>query len=97
VATELQENLRLPEPSDSKNMVMSPVGLGTKNHSAGEGQQKFSSYSVSEVSRDSAVGIATGCGLDGRGGRNSSPGRGKIFLLFTSPRPALGSTQPPVQ
>jgi hypothetical protein len=28
------------------NMVMSPVGLGTKNHSAGEDQQQFSSQSV---------------------------------------------------
>jgi hypothetical protein len=27
-------------------MVMSPVGLGTKNHCAGEGQQQFSSQSV---------------------------------------------------
>jgi hypothetical protein len=29
---------------------MSPVGLGTKNHCAGEGQQQFSSQSVSWVS-----------------------------------------------
>jgi hypothetical protein len=28
---------------------------------------------------------------------SSSPGRGKIFLLSTSSRPVLGSTQPPVQ
>jgi hypothetical protein len=27
-------------------MVMSPMGLGTKNHYAGEGQQQFSSQSV---------------------------------------------------
>jgi hypothetical protein len=30
-------------------MVMSPVGLGTKNHCAGEGQQQFSSQSVSNA------------------------------------------------
>jgi hypothetical protein len=27
-------------------MVMSPLGLGTKNHCAGKGQQQFSSQSV---------------------------------------------------
>jgi hypothetical protein len=32
-----------------KNVVMSPVGLGTKNHCAGEGQQQFSSQSVRVV------------------------------------------------
>jgi hypothetical protein len=31
------------------------------------------------------------------GGRSSSPGRIKIFLLFTLARPVLGLTQPPVQ
>jgi hypothetical protein len=31
-------------------------------------------------SRDSAVGIETGYGLDGRGGRSSSPGRDEYFL-----------------
>jgi hypothetical protein len=30
-------------------------------------------------------------------GRSSSPGRGKIFLSSTSPRPVLGPTQPPIQ
>jgi hypothetical protein len=34
------------------------------------------------------VGIATACRLDGRG---------KIFLLSTVSRPALGPTQPPIQ
>jgi hypothetical protein len=33
---------RLPQPSESK-MILSPMGLGTKNHCAGEGQQPFSS------------------------------------------------------
>jgi hypothetical protein len=32
-------------------------------------------------SRDSALCIATSYGLDGRGGRSSSPGRRKIFPL----------------
>jgi hypothetical protein len=49
------------------------------------------------LSRVSAVGIATGYELDGRGVRSSSPGREKNFLFSTSSRPALGSTQPPVQ
>jgi hypothetical protein len=30
-------------------------------------------------------------------GRNSSPGRDKNFLFSKSSRPALGSTQPPIQ
>jgi hypothetical protein len=47
--------------------------------------------------RDSVVGIVTGYGLDDRGGRNSSPDRVKNFLFSTSSRPALGSTQPPIQ
>jgi hypothetical protein len=29
--------------------------------------------------------------------RNSSPGRGKIFLFFMSSRPVVGPTQPPIQ
>jgi hypothetical protein len=48
-------------------------------------------------SRDSAVGIATGYGLDGQGGQSSSPDRGKIFLLSTSFRQLLKLTQPPIQ
>jgi hypothetical protein len=35
-------------------MVMNPVGFGTNNHCAGEGQQQFSSRSDNEVS-DSTV------------------------------------------
>jgi hypothetical protein len=42
-------------------------------------------------SRVSAVGIATGYGLDDLG---VGPGRVKNFLFSTSSRPALGSTQP---
>jgi hypothetical protein len=45
-------------------------------------------------SRDSSVSIAVGYGLDGRG---SISGRGEIFLLSTSSRPALGLIQPPIQ
>jgi hypothetical protein len=43
------------------------------------------------------VGIATGYGLDDRGGRSSSLGSVKNFLFFTSSRHALGSTQPPIK
>jgi hypothetical protein len=48
-------------------------------------------------SRDSVVGIATSNGLGDRGGRSSNPGRVKNFLFSKSSRPALRSTQPPIQ
>jgi hypothetical protein len=47
--------------------------------------------------RDSSVSIATGYGVDGRGGRSPSPGSVKNFLFSTSPRTALGPTQPPMK
>jgi hypothetical protein len=47
--------------------------------------------------RGSVVGIATDYELDDRRGRSSSPGGVKNFLFSTSSRPALGSTQPPIQ
>jgi hypothetical protein len=48
---------------------------------------------------DSVVGIATGYRLDDRGVRvqDLSLGRVKNFLFSTSSRPALESTQPPIQ
>jgi hypothetical protein len=46
-------------------------------------------------SRDSAVGIANGYGLDDRGVRVRVPVGSRIFSI--SSRPALGSTQPPIQ
>jgi hypothetical protein len=45
---------------------------------------------------DSAVGIATGYGLEDRGGPSSSASRIKNFLFSTSSRPALGPTQLPM-
>jgi hypothetical protein len=48
-------------------------------------------------SRDSAVDIATGYGLDDRGVRIPSPIKVTEFSFSTSSRPALGSTQPPIQ
>jgi hypothetical protein len=48
-------------------------------------------------SQDSIVDIAAGYELDDRGGRNSSPGRVKNFLISTVPRPALGPTASPIQ
>jgi hypothetical protein len=51
---------------------------------------------LSHRSRDTIVGIATSYGLDNRG-RSSSPGRVKNFLFSKSSRPALRSTQPPIQ
>jgi hypothetical protein len=47
------------------------------------------------VSRDSAVGIATGYGLDGRGVGVRVPVGSRFFS--TSSRPVLGPTQPPIQ
>jgi hypothetical protein len=44
-------------------------------------------FKVKKRSRDSVVGIAT----------TSSPGRIKNFLFSRSSRPALRSTQPPIQ
>jgi hypothetical protein len=49
------------------------------------------------MSRDSAVCIATGYGLDDQGGESSSPGRVKNFHFSISSRPALGSTQAPIK
>jgi hypothetical protein len=43
------------------------------------------------------VGIATGYGLDDREVGVKSPGRVKNFLFSTSSKPAVGSTQPPIQ
>jgi hypothetical protein len=43
---------------------------------------------------DSSVDIAMDYELDERG---SNPGRDTIFILSTTSRPVLGSTQPPIQ
>jgi hypothetical protein len=48
-------------------------------------------------SRDSVVGIADWLRAGRLRVRISSPGGVKNFLFFTSPRPALGSTQPPIR
>jgi hypothetical protein len=45
---------------------------------------------INNRTRDSSVGIATGYGLEDQG---SNPGRSKIFLFSTAPRPALRHTQ----
>jgi hypothetical protein len=47
-------------------------------------------------SRDSSVGIATGYGLDEGDGGSSIPDRVKHSNFSISSRPALGSTQPPI-
>jgi hypothetical protein len=51
----------------------------------------------SRGTRQSAVGIATGYELDDRGVGLPSAGKGKNFLFSTSPRPALESTQTPIE
>jgi hypothetical protein len=48
-------------------------------------------------SRNSYIGIATGCGLDSWGVGVRVPVGGKIFLLSMFTRPVLGPTQPPIQ
>jgi hypothetical protein len=55
------------------------------------------SRSYSGWSRDSAVSIATGYGLDDLRGQSSSPGGARIFSPSKSSRLALGSSQPPIQ
>jgi hypothetical protein len=49
------------------------------------------------VSQDSVVGIATSYGLDDQEVGSSSAGMVKNFVFSTSSRPALGSTQPPIE
>jgi hypothetical protein len=51
----------------------------------------------SNGSRDSAVGTATGCGLDDEDVGVRVPGGSNNFLFPTSARLALGSNQPPIQ
>jgi hypothetical protein len=48
-------------------------------------------------SRDSVVGIATGYGLNDQRVRVRIPAGASIFHFSMSSRPALGSTQPPIQ
>jgi hypothetical protein len=57
----------------------------------------FGMRTINNWSQDSAVGIATGYGLDDRRVGVRIPVVAKIFLLSMSARPVLGSTQPPVQ
>jgi hypothetical protein len=49
------------------------------------------------VSRDSVLSIATGYGLDDRVVGDRVPVGVKNFFFFKSSRPALWSTQPPIQ
>jgi hypothetical protein len=61
----------------------------------------FTTVSVANGSRDSSVGIATGYGLDDRGGGSSSPGRVKKFSLLhivpTSYKMGTGGSFPRVK
>jgi hypothetical protein len=57
---------------------------------------KFSCITSIRRSRDSSVGITTGYGLDDRGVGVRVPVV-KNFYFSTLSRPALGSTQPPIQ
>jgi hypothetical protein len=55
----------------------------------------FMGYYSTTMSRDSVVGIANCCGLDDRGVGVEVPIESRISS--TASRPALGSTQPPIQ
>jgi hypothetical protein len=60
--------------------------------------ENVNSASYCEVrSRGSVVGIATEYGLDYRGIGVRVPVGSRIFLFATSSRPAMGSTQTPIQ
>jgi hypothetical protein len=50
-----------------------------------------------KVCQDSVVGIATGYGLDDQGVGVGVQVGSRIFPFSKSPRPALESTQPPIQ
>jgi hypothetical protein len=63
---------------------------------AGRSRFQFRMRSLA-FSIDSVVGIATSYGLDDRRGRSSSPGRVKNVLFSKSSRPALRSTQSPIE
>jgi hypothetical protein len=54
-------------------------------------------YDVTDMSRDSSVGIATGYGLDDRMIGVWFPAGLGIFLFDIPSRPALVPTQPPIQ
>jgi hypothetical protein len=86
------------KPREAVSLGISHLMLNTHNEITFIEMQvsSFAMITTVYVSRDSVVRIATGYGLDDRG-RCSSPGRVKNFLLSTSSRPALGSTQPPIQ
>jgi hypothetical protein len=57
----------------------------------------FDIYITDRRSLYSAVGIATGYGIDNQRSQSSSPGRGKNFLFSTTSKLVLESTQPPIQ
>jgi hypothetical protein len=67
-----------------------------QGHLTNRGTQ-FVSLPAVNRSLDSVVGIATSYGLDDRGVGVRVPGRVKNFLFSVSFRPALWSTQPPIQ
>jgi hypothetical protein len=64
-------------------------------HRRGQIVQLYEAILYIRGSRDSAVSIATGYGLDGRGVRIRFPVGSRIFS--TASRPALGPTHPPIQ
>jgi hypothetical protein len=64
---------------------MSPVGLGTKNYCAGEGQQQFSSPSVRQLERDNWRGPAA----------NLLNWTGAVQVTKTNVRPDLSSEGAP--
>jgi hypothetical protein len=59
-------------------------------------QLNIYTFIYTEMSRDSAVGIATGYRAGQQRGRSSSTGRVKNSLFYTSSRPVMGPIQPPI-
>jgi hypothetical protein len=73
------------------------VHNSTASNSGKRPAQLNSQYNCRVKCRDSAVGIATGYGLDDRGVRVRVPVGARIFTSPRRHRPALGPTQPPIQ
>jgi hypothetical protein len=55
----IRGTMKAPSAIIEQSVVMDPVGLGTKNHCAGEGQQQFNSHSVTQSVSQSEVRISS--------------------------------------
>jgi hypothetical protein len=76
--------------------VVTPYRITTRRHNPEEHDLNFRTYTHTNESRGSSVGIALGCGLGGVL-RFDSRQRLGIFFFTTASRTALEPTQPPIQ